>query len=60
MLFFYAQDRIRSHLDGHEPDEDFFLAGSNLYEHAIIMQQAEKDESDTDDAEEVDDDNLQF
>ena len=44
LLFLYAHDRTIAETGGRKPDEDFFYAGSFLYEHAVFDQLDEEEE----------------
>ena len=58
MFFLYSQERMRAEVEGREPDEEFFYAGSNLYAHAVVSQIADANADEEDD--EADDDDYVF
>lgn len=58
MFFLYSQERMRAEVEGREPDEEFFYAGSNLYAHAVVSQIADANADEEDD--EADDDDYIF
>ena len=52
LMFLYAQERQIAEQEGRKPNEDFFYAGSNLYNFAAVEQKMDED----DDAEDWDED----